>query len=328
MFELATPSALLLLFVPFLVWGIVPHAQRTLTSALKVPFFAAIQTALQREHTDLKIKSTFVWPLCIFGVLTLALAGPCFVGEPLLQQHEGYNILMALDLSGSMEVEDMQLHGKRVSRLAVVKRAAKEFVNARSGDSIGLILFGSQAYVQTPLTLDRHNVLARLDDATVGLAGKTTSIGDAVGLAVKRFMDAPKQGRVIILLTDGASNSGMLSPMQAAALARDEGIKIYTIGLGAESDEQAMTLDNFFNNGTSADLDEETLKKMAALTEGQYFRATNLQSLQDIYQTINKLEKTQKEEQNIRPRQEYYPWLVGLALILCAMWAFSYRRYA
>jgi Ca-activated chloride channel family protein len=213
----------------------------------------------------------------------------------------------------------MLLHGRPASRLTVVKGAAKQFVQDRSGDRIGLILFGTRAYLQTPLTYDRHSVLMRIDDATAGLAGKTTSIGDAVGLAVKRLQDVPEKGRIIILLTDGANNSGVLAPLKATELAKEDGIKIYTIGLGSEADPRALTND-FITVNASADLDEDTLKKMAEMTGGRYFRATDTESLHSIYQTINELETATQEKATIRPQKEYYPWFVGLALVLCFFW--------
>jgi Ca-activated chloride channel family protein len=241
------------------------------------------------------------------------------VGEPRPVAREGYNIMMALDLSGSMEINDMLLHGRPASRLTVVKRAAEQFVQDRIGDRIGLILFGTRAYLQTPLTYDRHTVLMRIEDSTAGLAGKTTSIGDAVGLAVKRLEDVPHTGRIIILLTDGANNSGVLAPLKSAELAKEDGIKIYTIGLGSEADPGALT-NNFLIPNASADLDEETLQKMAEMTGGRYFRATDTETLHSIYKTINQLEATTQEKATVRPQKEYYPWFVGIAIVLCFYW--------
>jgi Ca-activated chloride channel family protein len=200
-------------------------------------------------------------------------------------------------------------------RLAVVKRAAEEFVQNRVGDRIGLILFGTRAYLQTPLTYDRHSVLLRIEDATVGLAGNTTSIGDALGLAVKRLQTVPKEGRMIILLTDGVNNSGVLPPLKAAELARDFGIKVYTIGLGATVDPQSFG-GMFFDMNVRADLDEETLKDVSKMTGGRYFRATDLNSLQKIYKIINQMETTSQEQASVRPQHDYYPWLLGFAIAL------------
>lgn len=320
MFELANPWGLCLLPLPLILWFLLPRAKVTISTAVHVPFFAAMQHIVEEERRSVSAQSLLVLPGLIWLLLIFALSGPRWIGDPLPLKREGYNIMLALDLSGSMEMTDMMLHGRPVSRLLVVKKAAEQFVEERKGDRIGLILFGTQAYLQTPLTYDRHSVLVRIEDATAGLAGKTTSIGDAVGLAVKRLQDVPKQGRIIILLTDGANNSGVVAPLKAAELAKGDGIKIYTIGLGAESDPRALTPDNFLNFNASADLDEDTLEKMAELTGGRYFRATDSNSLHSIYQTINQLETVNHEQANIRPQKEYYPWCIGLALLLTFYW--------
>lgn len=319
MFELAQAWVLILLPLPLLIWLLLPRAKVQVSSALKVPFFDAMSGVVEREKRSISAQSLLLIPVLIWMLLVIALAGPRWIGEPRPIEREGFNIMMVLDLSGSMEMTDMILNGRAVSRLQVVKRAAKQFVQDRSGDRIGLILFGTQAYLQTPLTYDRHNVLMRLDDATVGLAGKTTSIGDAIGLAVKRMENVPKEGRIVILLTDGANTSGVLEPLKAAELAKDDGIKIYTIGLGAEVDPRALTSD-MFGQTMSADLDEDTLKKMAKMTGGRYFRAADTETLQSIYKTINKLESIKQEQATIRPQKEYYPWVLAMALFLSMFW--------
>ncbi len=319
MFEIVAPWILILLPLPFLLWYLLPRAKVKLPTALKIPFFEAMVGIVEQEKRSISAQSLLLIPALIWMLLVIALSGPRWVGEPRPVEREGYNIMMALDLSGSMEITDMLLHGRPASRLIVVKRAAEQFVKERSGDRIGLILFGTRAYLQTPLTYDRHSVLMRIEDATAGLAGKTTSIGDAIGLAVKRLQDVPKQGRIIILLTDGANNSGVLVPLKAAELAKEDGIKIYTIGLGSEADPRALTND-FFNMNASADLDEDTLTKIADMTDGRYFRATDAESLNSIYQTINQLETVKQEQATARPQKEYYFWFVGLALLLSFFW--------
>ncbi len=319
MFELALPWVLWLLPLPLFMWYLLPRASVYLPTALKVPFFTAMVGIVEQERRLISTQSLLIIPALIWIALVIALAGPRWVGEPRPITREGYNLMMVMDLSGSMELTDMLLHGRPASRLTVVKRAARQFVNDRVGDKIGLILFGTQAYLQTPLTYDRHSVLMRLEDATAGLAGKTTSIGDAIGLAVKRLESVPKQGRVIILLTDGANNSGVISPLQAAEIAKDDGIKIYTIGLGSEADPRALT-SNFLMPNASADLDEESLQKISEMTGGQYFRATDIESLQDIYKTINQLETVSEEQATVRPQVDYYPWCVAFALGLCLYW--------
>ncbi|KTD19802.1 vWA domain-containing protein [Legionella londiniensis] len=317
MFELAVPWAFVFLPLPFLIWYFLPRASSQFPSALKVPFYEPLTKIAEGEKTRFGSSKKASFLFAIWALILLAFAGPRWVGEPLPVEREGYNIMLVLDISGSMELTDMMFHGRPVSRLTAVKQAAMQFVKDRIGDQIGLILFGSRAYLQTPLTYDRQNILMRLADATVGLAGKTTSIGDALGLAVKRFKAAPKKGRVIILLTDGVNNSGVLTPMKAAELAKAEDIKVYTIGLGSDADPQG--LGGIFLN-LSGDLDEETLKEIAKLTGGRYFRATDLRSLQAIYETINQIEKVTQKKTTVRPRHEYYPWPLALALILLLGW--------
>ncbi|QMT58757.1 VWA domain-containing protein [Legionella sp. PC997] len=319
MFELANPWVLILIPLPLIFWFLMPRAKVQLPTALKVPFFADMVRIADLEKRSVSAQYLLLTPAIIWLLLVVALAGPRWIGPPKPISREGFNIMMALDLSGSMEIPDMLLRGRPVSRLSVVKSAAEQFVQDRTGDKIGLILFGTRAYLQTPLTYDRHTILLRLEDATAGLAGKTTSIGDAVGLAVKRFNNVPKKGRILILLTDGANNSGVLAPLKAAELAKEEGIKIYTIGLGSEADSRAI-IGDFMMQNASADLDEETLKKMADMTDGRYFRATDTETLNSIYKTINQLETINQEQATVRPQKEYYPWFVGLALLLCFSW--------
>lgn len=319
MWELAWPWALALLPVPLMVWFFLPRAALHISSALNVPFYRAIAGIIDANRYHVSSRTSLGWFLLIWCLLIGALSGPRWVGEPRLITHEGYNMMLALDLSGSMELTDMLMHGRPVSRLSIVKKTAEQFVKERVGDKIGLILFGSRAYLQTPLTYDHQNLITRIEDASVGLAGKTTSIGDALGLAVKRLQNVPKTGRVIILLTDGANNSGVLTPLRAADLAHEDDIKVYTIGLGSDA---SQSMHGFFNLSInpSADLDEKTLKAVAEATGGQYFRATDAQSLQAIYQTINRLEKSTQEQETIRPQQEYYPWPLALALLLLVYW--------
>lgn len=319
MFELALPWVLILLPLPALIWFMVPRASIQLPASLKVPFYKAMVGIIDNEKRHATKHTQINLLFLIWVLLTFALAGPRWVGEPQPLARDGYNIMLALDISGSMELSDMMLHGRPATRLAVVKRAAEQFVQDRAGDKIGLILFGSHAYLQTPMTYDRHSVFMRIEDATVGLAGKTTSIGDALGLAVKRLQNVPAKGRMIILLTDGVNNSGVLPPLKAAELARADDIKVYTIGLGAEVDPQA-TGGLFLNMNVTADLDEETLKEVAKMTGGQYFRATDMQSLQMIYKNINEMESITQEAATIRPQHDYYPWPLAIALFLLFYW--------
>lgn len=318
MFELAMPWAFLLLPLPWIFRLLVPRARVSFSTAVKVPFYHAISQVTSQPAYALKEASLYLL-MGVWILLTIALAGPRWVGDPISTAREGHNIMLVLDVSGSMELGDMLLHGRPATRLAVVKRAAIEFLNKRAGDRIGLILFGTKAYLQTPLTYDRQSVLMRIDDATVGLAGNSTSLGDALGLAVKRLEDVPAKGRVIILLTDGANNSGVLPPLKTAELARQDDIKVYTIGLGSEMEANSFG-GVFLSMNAGADLDEETLKEVAKITGGRYFRATDMASLQSIYETINRLEIVPHEDAIVRPQHDYYPWFLAGAFLLFMYW--------
>ena len=315
MFVLAFPWALLLLPIPLWIWLGLPPAQAHVSAGLRVPFFQAMVQVVQQDKTLHGKRQHFLWLFLAWICLILALSGPRWVGDPRPLARESYNIMLALDISPSMSVNDMSDHGRHVTRLFAVKRAAKQFVDKRVGDKIGLILFGEQAYLLTPLTYDRRNVAQRIDDATVGLAGKSTSIGDALGLAIKRLQQVPAEGRMIVLLTDGVSNSGVLSPLKAAELARSEHIQINTIGLHAMIDPRSFD-GLFLSMSGAADLDEDTLKEVAKMTGGHYFRATDQASLERIYGYIDKMTRVSQDQADIRPQYEYYPWFLALGFTI------------
>jgi Ca-activated chloride channel family protein len=235
--------------------------------------------------------------------------------------------LLAVDISGSMGTEDLQLGGQLVNRLTVVKNVVRDFIEARQGDRVGLILFGTNAYVQAPLTFDLPTVNQLLTEAPVGIAGGKTAIGDAIGLAVKRLRQRPAGEKVLILLTDGANNVGEVAPIKAAELAGQEAIRIYTIGVGADE----MRLPSIFGSfgsrvvNPSAELDEETLTAIANTTGGQYYRAQNTAKLIEIYAVIDELEPIEQEAETYRPIAALYHWpLAGgwilFMLLLVADW--------
>lgn len=269
------------------------------------------------QHRWLKSAPWLVWLL-----LVLAATQPQWLGEPVALPVSGRDLMLAVDLSGSMELEDFILDGRPANRLQVVKAAASTFIERRVGDRLGLILFGSQAYLQTPLTFDRDTVATLLNEAVVKLAGERTAIGDAIGLALKRLRAADARDRVLILLTDGVSNAGEVEPRQAAKLAAAEGLRIYTIGLGAKP----MRQETFFGPriiNPSADLDEGTLKDIAAITGGRYFRATDTASLESIYQELDRLEPAARDTEYFRPHQSLFIWPLGLALAISIILAAS-----
>jgi Ca-activated chloride channel family protein len=226
--------------------------------------------------------------------------------------------MLAVDLSGSMETQDFQLRGDMVDRLTAAKSVAADFIVRRTGDRLGLILFGQKAYIQTPLTYDRETVRTLLMESAIGLAGRDTAIGDAIGLAIKRLKKQSASSRVLILLTDGANTAGEVKPRKAAELAAKQGLKIYTIGIGADE----MVLSSLFGSrivNPSADLDEETLKAIADRTGGRYFRARSTLELEKIYSLLDTLEPTEHEAQMFRPRSALFYWPLGMALCLAGM---------
>ncbi|MCC2624556.1 MAG: hypothetical protein K0R14_429 [Burkholderiales bacterium] len=317
MIQVAYPWILLALILPFILRFILPKARNEENnSALKVPFFAQLSLSFAKVGNPggnlsyLKYLAIIIWIL-----LVISGCGIQWLGKPLSIPQAGRDLIMAIDLSGSMQTPDMMSNGQALTRIDVVKKAANEFINNRSGDRVGLILFGTRAYLQTPLTFDRQTVASMLNDATIGIAGPETAIGDAIGLAIKQIMDYPGDSKAIVLLTDGSSNSGVMSPLEATELAQKEHIKIYTIGLGAGE----VTVQTAFGPrkiNTSADLDIDALKQIANITGGQFFRADDASSLNSIYQTINKLEPVKSDNVTVRPVTPLYPWSLGLALLL------------
>lgn len=313
MIEFACPWALLLLPLPYLVYRLFPPALAAEEAALWVP---TLQPFAANRHQ----RSRRRWPwwlllpaLVCWLALVLATAQPQWLGEPLELPVSGRDLVLAVDLSGSMETEDFVLNGKTVNRLTALKKVAVDFIRRRQGDRLGLILFADQAYVQTPLTFDRQTVEQLLDEAALGLAGEKTAIGDAIGLAVKRLQGGQAQQRILILLTDGANTAGRVSPIKAAELAAEQGLKIYTVGIGAD---ELVVRSFFFDRkvNPSADLDEKSLRTIAEQTGGRYFRARDTAELEQIYALLDELEPVEKEQEVFRPVTALYPWPLGLAL--------------
>jgi Ca-activated chloride channel family protein len=228
--------------------------------------------------------------------------------------------MLLVDLSGSMATPDFSFGGKNMDRLDVVKRVAGDFISHRQGDRIGLILFGTKPYLHVPLTFDTDYVKNALDNATIGLAGEFTAMGDAIGLAVNHLRNEEKNSRVIILLTDGASNTGALSPDQASLIAKQAGIRIYTIGIGADRLIVTTPFGEQIIN-PSADLDEDALMRIAKTTGGEFFRAKNTEKLKNIYTQINQLETVNKNNVILRPVTALYQWPLGVAFCLSLFYA-------
>jgi len=211
----------------------------------------------------------------------------------------------------------MQWKDEDISRLDLVKALLGDFLQDREGDRVGLILFGSQAYLQAPLTFDRRTVRTFLDEAQIGIAGKNTAIGDAIGLAVKRLRQRPAQSRVLVLVTDGANNGGQIHPLTAARLAAQEDVRIYTIGIGANP--EASGTPGLLGLNPSLDLDEASLREIAEITHGAYFRAHDGAELNAIGDTLDQLEPVAQQPTQARTAKALYAWPLALALLLSVL---------
>lgn len=311
------PWLALLLPLPYFVYRYARPRAETTGSALRVPFLDDFA-----ETEPDAVKRVRSWPLWLalaaWLLLVFAAMRPQWLGELVEIPVTGRELMLAVDLSGSMEQQDFVLGGRRIDRLTATKVVAGDFIERRVGDRIGLILFGEQAYLQAPLTFDRETVKTLLHESMIGLAGKATAIGDAIGLAVKRLRERDAGQRVLVLLTDGANTAGVVDPLSAARLASREGLKIYTIGIGATE----LVRRSLFGPRTinpSADLDEASLKEIARQTGGAYFRARNLDELERIYALIDETEPIEQDPVQYRPRKALYYWPLAAALLLGAV---------
>lgn len=312
------PWLFLLLPLPLLAHRLLPHADEIEEAALRVPSLVPFASDGAAKPGRLKRQRWPLWLAALAWLLLVAAAArPVWLGDPVELPVSGRDLMLAVDLSGSMQTEDFVIAGKAVSRLAAIKKIAGDFIERRVGDRIGLILFGSKAYVQTPLTFDRQTVNTLLQEAAIGLAGDQTAIGDAIGLAVKRLQQRQRGNKVLILLTDGGNNAGEVAPLEAAKLAAQAGLTIYTIGVGADE----MLVPSFFGSrrvNPSGDLDERTLRAIAAATGGRYFRARDSEGLNQIYAILDKLQPIDHEKQTFRPRRTLFYWPLALSLLFAA----------
>jgi Ca-activated chloride channel homolog len=315
MIHFVWPWFLLLLPLPLVLRHYLPADTSTRDAALRVPFLGDFRFAGAAPSNVITGHGFLLLALLAWALLIVAVARPQWLGDPIELPVSGRDLMLAVDLSGSMEVQDFVLNGKPVNRLYATQQIAGDFIERRVGDRIGLILFGRQAYLQTPLTFDRKTVHTLLSEAVIGLAGKETAIGDAIGLAVKRLRNKDQNSRVLILLTDGANTAGEVEPVKAAELAAQEGLKIYTIGIGADE----MMVRSLFGTrriNPSADLDEKTLKAIADKTGGRYFRARDADELEKIYQLLDQLEPVDKDTRVFRPTSALFFWPLGIATII------------
>lgn len=306
----AWPWMLAVLPLPWLVRWASP-AVRNGSAALRAPWPGRL-AAIGVASAPSGVRAMPVLALLAWTLLCVAAARPQYFGEVARPPQSGRDLMLAVDLSGSMSEEDMRLGGRQVDRLTAAKAVLADFLDRREGDRVGLIVFGQRAYALAPLTLDRDSVRDQLLDSVVGLAGRETAIGDAIGLAVKRFDAQSAPQRVLVLLTDGVNTAGMLDPLKAADIAHDAGVRIHTIAFGG--DEQA-SLFGLRLPASGMELDEATLARIAASTGGRSFRARDIDELAGIYTEIDRLEPVQRDGVPVRPRIEAYPWPLAGALL-------------
>lgn len=317
MVNLAWPWLLVLLPLPWLLKRLAPGTRATDTVAAPVlPIQSRLRglPGVSSKGAGRRPWLTVVLALA-WALLVIALARPQQVGEATHVPVTGRDLMLAVDISPSMEERDMILRGRPLNRLEALKVVLDDFIRRREGDRLGLLLFGSEPYIQAPLTFDHDTLRTLLSEAGLGMAGRATAIGDAIGLAVKRLRDRPQEHRVLVLLTDGANTAGNLTPEKATEIAADSNVRIHTIGIGSESTIQRGLFGSRRIN-PSSNLDEALLQDIAGDTGGHYFRARNIEELQGIYQEIDRLEPLELERKSWRPVTELYAWPAGAALVL------------
>ena len=315
MIQFEWPMMLSLLPLPLVVRYFSGASASNREAALRVPFLE--EFAAQSRYGQHRMSTAWRGALATLAWLLLILAAmqPQWLGEFIELPVSGRDMMLVVDLSGSMQEEDFVIRDQRVDRLTALKYVAGDFIDRRVGDRIGLILFGDRAYLQAPLSLDRETVKTLLYETVIGLAGRATAIGDGIGLAVKRLREQKNSNRILILLTDGANSAGEVDPIDAARLAASEGLKIYTIGIGADE----MVVESFFGSrkvNPSADLDEKALIDIAETTGGRYFRARDTEELEQIYAILDELEPIEQDVKRFRPMKSLYFWPLSLSVLL------------
>lgn len=318
MFEFAWWWMWAALPLPLLIYLLPPKSQGQ-PAALRVPQLTeGLDVSTKKPTTNWLVLAVSV---IAWAALVGAAARPQWLGEPVSIPAEGRDLMIAVDLSGSMKIDDMQVNGRQVDRLMMIKHVLSDFIERRVGDRLGLILFADTAYLQAPLTYDRQTVNQLLKESMIGLVGEQTAIGDAIGLGIKRFMSKKESNKVLVLLTDGQNTAGNITPEQANELAINNGVTVYTIGVGADK----MLVKSIFGNrqiNPSQELDEDMLSKIAESTGGQYFRARDAQSMEQIYAKLDELEPISRESRQMRPLQALYFYPLGLALLLSLLISF------
>ncbi len=317
------PWAALLTPLPLLIFFLWPRARQQ-QAALFVPFYHAIASDEATLPRRVQQRGRFALLILWWSLLIAAACGPHWLGDEVALPATGRDLMLAVDFSGSMKIPDMVIGNERVQRVVAIKAVVQDFIKNRKGDRLGLIVFGTNAYIQAPLTFDLATVEKFLNETQIGFAGEETAIGDAIGLAIKRLRARPGDRHVLVLLTDGANTAGNVLPAAAAKLAAENHITIYTIGIGAE---ELIIPGPFGGNfgarrvNPSQDLDEASLQNIANLTGGRYFRARNPEELAGIYTLLDELEPVADKSQTYRPQRALFYWPLGAALLLSLIMA-------
>ncbi|MEL1266030.1 VWA domain-containing protein [Pseudoxanthomonas putridarboris] len=310
--------------LPWLVRWLLP-ARRGQGDALKVPYRQQLES-IARLGGRAAPRRTAALAWLAWFLLCAAVARPQQFGEAVVPPGSGRDLMLAVDLSGSMTEADMELGGAVVDRLTAAKAVLADFLDRREGDRVGLLVFGQRAYAMTPLTRDLQTVREQLRDAVAGLAGRETAIGDAIALAVRRLRTQEEGQRVLILLTDGVNSAGVLTPQKAAELAKEEHVRIHTIAFG--SDGRMVSVFGIplpLPSSAPEGIDEATLRDVAMQTGGRFFRARDTRELAGIYAELDRLEPVRQPGEAVRPRIERYYWPLAGALFV-ALLALAWPR--
>ncbi|MEC8858473.1 MAG: VWA domain-containing protein [Pseudomonadota bacterium] len=317
MLEFSWPWVFLALPLPLLIYWFMPRAPRQ-DAALRVPFYRQlVQLHTDTTHDYTRNLLTLIFCGLIWTLVVIAASRPQWVGEPIEIPTTGRDMMLTLDMSGSMEARDMFLNNTQLSRFQVMKAVIGDFVEKRTGDRLGLTLFAAHAYMLTPMTYDLATVQQMVEELEIGMIDESaTAIGDAIGLSVKQLRQQPENNRVLILLTDGINNAGELAPLQAAQLARTEGIKMHIVGVASDQFAQRSMFGGSRPGALVSEIDDEAMAEAAELTGGLYFRARTLEDMVEIYDELDAMEPIEQDEQTYRPETQLFHWPLGAALLL------------
>ncbi|MGO7455857.1 VWA domain-containing protein [Rhizobium ruizarguesonis] len=311
MYQLDLPWLLLVLPLPVLVWWLLP-AHRETSASVRLPFFSQVAEAAGVRPTEGSVVPRRTWPQLVcetlaWGLVVLALARPQFVEPPIEKVEPQRDILLALDLSQSMDARDFPgADGAPLARVEAVRQVVADFVEKRPDDRIGLVVFGDAPYPLAPFTMDHELVRTMIADTVPGMAGPRTSLGDALGLAIKMFEKTTAPEKVLIVLTDGNDTASRMPPLKAAEIAKSKGVIVHTVGIG----DTAATGED--------ELDTETLQKIAASTGGRYFFGGDQSQLAAIYEVLDQITPEDQRNLSWRPRIELFHWPLLAAVALLA----------